>query len=91
MVIAGFKRRTAATRQVVTALSALHVVSESFYLSCHYFCICRPPTLIGKGNRRPYDLIVSLQPLHAGARQTRVVLYLLLFLFCVFFLSGELT
>ena len=41
-----------------------------------------------QGTRRRCDLPVSPQPLHAGARQTRVVLYLL-FLFCVF-LSGEL-
>ena len=35
--------------QVVTAHSAPHVASESFYLSCLYFCICSPPTLISKG------------------------------------------
>ena len=74
--------------QVVTAHSAPHVASESFYLSCLYFYICSPLTLIGKGNRRPSGLLVSPQPLHAAARQTRVVLYLL-FLFCGF-LSGEL-
>ena len=41
-----------------------------------------------QGDRRQCDLPVSPQPLHAAARQTRVVLYLL-FLFCGF-LSGEL-
>ena len=71
-------------RQVVTAYSAPQVASKSFYLSCLYFCIWGLPTLIGKGNRRPSDLLVSPQPLHEGARQTRIILYLL-FLFCGFF------
>ena len=75
--------------QVVTAHSAPHVASEPFYLSCLYCCICNLPTLIGKGDRRPSDFLVFLQPLHAGARQKTAVLYLLLFLFCRF-LSGEL-
>ena len=34
--------------QVVTAHLALHVASGSFYLSCLYFRICSPPTLIGR-------------------------------------------
>ena len=74
--------------RVVTAHSAPHVASESFYLSCLYFCICSPPILIGKGSRQLSDLLVSPRPLHAGARWAGVVLYLLLFLFCSF-LSGE--
>ena len=75
--------------QVVAAHLAQHVASESFYLSFLYFRICSPPTLTGKGNRQPSDVLVSPQPLHAGAQQTKVVPYLLLlFLFCNF-LSGE--
>ena len=74
--------------RVVTAHLAPHVASEWFYLSCLYFCICSPPTLIGKGRRQLSGLLVSPRPLHAGARWAGVVLYLLLFLFCSF-LSGE--
>ena len=73
--------------QVITAHSAPRVPSESFYLSSLYFCVCSPPTFIGKGNRQPFDLLVSPQPLHAGARQAGVVLYLLLLFLFFSFLS----
>ena len=76
--------------KAVTAHLTPHVAWESHYLSCLYFRICSPPTIISKGNRQPPGLLVSPQSQHTGARQTMVALYLLLlFLFCSF-LSGEL-
>lgn len=54
--------------QLVTTHLAPYVASEAFYLLRLYFRICSPPTLFGKENRQPSDLLVSPQPLHAGAR-----------------------
>ena len=89
--------------QVVRAHSAPHVAWESSYLSCLYFCICSPPTLIGRGSRRPSDLLVSPQPLHAGTRLRQysrmssallnlilVVVLLFCFLFYSFYYCGNL-
>ena len=68
--------------QVATAHLAPHVASGSFYLSCLYFCVCSPPTLIGVGGggRRPPGLLVSPRVLH-------VVLYLfIIYYFSLFWL-----
>ena len=76
--------------KVVTSHWSPHVASGSFYLSCLYFCVCRPPTLIGKGKLGPSDQLVSPQPLHCrGAADKSCSVFIISFYFVVF-LSGEL-
>ena len=71
--------------QVVTAYLHLHVASESFYLSCLYFRICNPPTLISKGNRQPSFQGRCMQ---GRGRQRLLSIYYYCFYFVVFYLES---
>ena len=75
--------------QVVTAHSAPHVASESFYLSCLYFCICSPPTLINKGTGGSVTSQSLLSRcMQQRGRQGLFSIYYYCFYFVVFYLES---